>query len=66
MKCTLAVWLVVSAVASLYYLVCFAAPQLTHNCEAGFIECLMPGNIGQGEQSRRLQECEDATHSYST
>jgi hypothetical protein len=54
------VWLVVSAIASLYYVVCFAAPQLTQNCEAQEIVYGSPGDLSPEERRRRLQEYLDA------
>jgi hypothetical protein len=55
-----AAWLVVSAVVSLYYLVCFAAPQLTSRDLMPIISCLMPAHLSPEEHRKRLQECEDA------
>jgi hypothetical protein len=55
-----AVWLVVSAVASVYYLVCFAVPQLTTPPGIAGITCLSGPYHSSEDQRRESQECADA------
>ena len=56
-----AVWLVVSALATLYYSLCFAAPQLTGHCEPKLIVYTGPANLTPEDKSGRFQEYLDAS-----
>ena len=67
-----ALWLLVSTGATLYYLVCFAAPQLTSqgykDLAAGVIQvppivmgCPGPEGLSPEEENSRIKECLDAT-----
>ena len=52
------------AFATLYHLVCFAAPQLTFQ-EAHLTSCLMPAYPSQEEERRYSQVCEDAWRAHA-